>query len=167
MSSGNKKIGRNDKCSCGSGKKYKVCCLKTHEIQKMKEKEYRDALYRQGEPINENSPQRVKAVYDWMASEPEFLVFQIIDVTNILTAESYRYLQLANYDESTVMIAERRDESDSVFEKRSEEYCNMMILFRGAYYVFNDLSFDSPSTKLAIRKMIHKRMNNENYNEIE
>ena len=22
-----KKIGRNDKCSCGSGKKYKKCCM--------------------------------------------------------------------------------------------------------------------------------------------
>ena len=24
----NKKIGRNDPCSCNSGKKYKQCCLK-------------------------------------------------------------------------------------------------------------------------------------------
>jgi uncharacterized protein YchJ len=24
----NKKIGRNDPCPCGSGKKYKKCCLK-------------------------------------------------------------------------------------------------------------------------------------------
>jgi uncharacterized protein YecA (UPF0149 family) len=26
------KIGRNDPCPCGSGKKYKHCCLKTAEI---------------------------------------------------------------------------------------------------------------------------------------
>lgn len=25
-----KKIGRNDKCSCGSGKKYKNCCGKNN-----------------------------------------------------------------------------------------------------------------------------------------
>lgn len=25
------KIGRNEKCPCGSGKKYKHCCLKKHE----------------------------------------------------------------------------------------------------------------------------------------
>jgi hypothetical protein len=25
-------IGRNDLCGCGSGKKYKKCCLKTHSI---------------------------------------------------------------------------------------------------------------------------------------
>lgn len=27
----NKKIGRNDPCPCGSGKKYKKCCLKYYE----------------------------------------------------------------------------------------------------------------------------------------
>ena len=26
ISSNNKKVGRNDKCPCGSGKKYKHCC---------------------------------------------------------------------------------------------------------------------------------------------
>ncbi|HKK64153.1 MAG TPA: SEC-C metal-binding domain-containing protein [Bacteroidales bacterium] len=26
----NKKIGRNDPCSCGSGKKYKKCCMETN-----------------------------------------------------------------------------------------------------------------------------------------
>ncbi len=28
---GTKKVGRNDPCPCGSGKKYKHCCLKRHE----------------------------------------------------------------------------------------------------------------------------------------
>ena len=28
-----KKLGRNDPCSCGSGKKYKQCCLKAEEVQ--------------------------------------------------------------------------------------------------------------------------------------
>ena len=27
------KIGRNEPCPCGSGKKYKQCCLKTHQVQ--------------------------------------------------------------------------------------------------------------------------------------
>ena len=26
------KVGRNDPCPCGSGKKYKNCCVKTHKI---------------------------------------------------------------------------------------------------------------------------------------
>ena len=29
----NVKIGRNDKCLCGSGKKYKKCCLKKELVQ--------------------------------------------------------------------------------------------------------------------------------------
>jgi len=29
----NKKIGRNDPCSCGSGKKYKHCCLKREQLE--------------------------------------------------------------------------------------------------------------------------------------
>ena len=28
-----KKLGRNDPCPCGSGKKYKQCCLKTVDAQ--------------------------------------------------------------------------------------------------------------------------------------
>jgi hypothetical protein len=31
-----KKIGRNDPCPCGSGKKYKQCCLKAEEAKKEK-----------------------------------------------------------------------------------------------------------------------------------
>jgi len=30
----NKEIGRNDPCPCGSGKKYKGCCLKKAEKKK-------------------------------------------------------------------------------------------------------------------------------------
>lgn len=33
-----KKIGRNDPCPCGSGKKYKNCCQQTGEYEKLKEK---------------------------------------------------------------------------------------------------------------------------------
>lgn len=29
-----KKIGRNDKCPCGSGKKYKNCCLESGKYEK-------------------------------------------------------------------------------------------------------------------------------------
>ncbi|MEN6403156.1 MAG: SEC-C metal-binding domain-containing protein [Armatimonadia bacterium] len=28
VSNGEPKIGRNDPCPCGSGKKYKACCMK-------------------------------------------------------------------------------------------------------------------------------------------
>lgn len=33
------KIGRNDPCPCGSGKKYKKCCMKSGKYEGMKVKE--------------------------------------------------------------------------------------------------------------------------------
>ena len=33
------KIGRNDPCPCGSGKKYKKCCLPLHEESRAKQQE--------------------------------------------------------------------------------------------------------------------------------
>jgi tetratricopeptide (TPR) repeat protein len=33
------KLGRNDPCPCGSGKKYKKCCLPLHEESRAKERE--------------------------------------------------------------------------------------------------------------------------------
>lgn len=33
-----KKVGRNDKCPCGSGKKYKNCCLKSGKYENIIEK---------------------------------------------------------------------------------------------------------------------------------
>lgn len=32
-----KKVGRNDSCPCGSGKKYKNCCLKTGRFEERRE----------------------------------------------------------------------------------------------------------------------------------
>ncbi len=34
----NKKVGRNDPCSCGSGKKYKKCCEAKHKHKKFEAK---------------------------------------------------------------------------------------------------------------------------------
>jgi uncharacterized protein YecA (UPF0149 family) len=32
-------VGRNDKCPCGSGKKYKKCCLDSGKYERYKDKE--------------------------------------------------------------------------------------------------------------------------------
>ena len=39
QSDGSIKIGRNDPCYCGSGKKYKKCCLNKTEEEKLRDKE--------------------------------------------------------------------------------------------------------------------------------
>lgn len=39
----NEKIGRNDPCSCGSGKKFKKCCLlKQEELEKVSNLEWEE-----------------------------------------------------------------------------------------------------------------------------
>lgn len=38
------KIGRNDPCPCGSGKKYKRCCLKKDDEESLRVSKYRNAL---------------------------------------------------------------------------------------------------------------------------
>lgn len=38
------KIGRNDPCPCGSGEKYKKCCLKKQENQIQQQKEIRGII---------------------------------------------------------------------------------------------------------------------------
>lgn len=48
-----KKIGRNDPCPCGSGKKYKKCCLLLHQRD---ERELREAIPVPGaEPMSDGS----------------------------------------------------------------------------------------------------------------
>lgn len=47
-------IGRNDPCPCGSSKKYKKCCLITHEqTQANKLKAYQDRLIQYNEEWEE------------------------------------------------------------------------------------------------------------------
>lgn len=43
-SSKNKKIGRNDPCTCGSGKKYKQCCLNKVVKVDFRNEQYRDCI---------------------------------------------------------------------------------------------------------------------------
>lgn len=45
------KIGRNDPCPCGSGKKYKACCLLT-EKNKGPKKKFKAKLLSQPQTVN-------------------------------------------------------------------------------------------------------------------
>jgi len=44
----NPKVGRNEPCPCGSGKKYKKCCLGKSETPVIQERDELDALMREG-----------------------------------------------------------------------------------------------------------------------
>src|SRR3990172_8385583 len=98
------KLGRNDKCLCGSGKKYKTCCLNKVEEQK----EETAASYVNGHEVSSDN---VKMVHDYLAEE--YQDHNVIDVTNILTEESYKPLQMKNYNANIIMVAERNDANES------------------------------------------------------
>lgn len=48
------KVGRNDPCPCGSGKKYKKCCLAKDEAAARQAAQERTAVLRAGEPLSSN-----------------------------------------------------------------------------------------------------------------
>ncbi len=57
------KIGRNDPCPCGSGKKYKYCCLR---------------LERNHAPMRREDQRAVETALDWLAERHGELVFQAV-----------------------------------------------------------------------------------------
>lgn len=48
----NKKIGRNDPCTCGSGKKYKNCCMLTEKKPVTGKKKFTAKLLSTPAPVN-------------------------------------------------------------------------------------------------------------------
>ena len=159
-----KKIGRNDKCDCGSEKKYKQCCLNNRADKLQQERQERIELYKRGYRIDATSPQRLKKLYDYIMDESDYVLFaiEVVDMTPLLTPETYRQIQTVNYTARTLMLAERCEASDIVFEKRSSdgEYCNLMVMFRGAYVIFHDSAIGTKHLDSQIKDMIHARMNN-------
>ena len=60
-----RKIGRNEPCTCGSGKKYKKCCLHKHE--KLKELTRGEVDFQQPEEADEGPPEYVLKGFDLLA----------------------------------------------------------------------------------------------------
>jgi tetratricopeptide (TPR) repeat protein len=60
-----RKIGRNEPCTCGSGKKYKKCCLRKHE--KLKELMRGGVDFQQPEEADEGPPEYVLKGFDLLA----------------------------------------------------------------------------------------------------
>jgi tetratricopeptide (TPR) repeat protein len=61
-----RKIGRNEPCTCGSGKKYKKCCLHKHE--KLKELMRGGVDFQQPEEADEGPPEYVVKGFDLLAA---------------------------------------------------------------------------------------------------
>lgn len=61
-----RKIGRNEPCTCGSGKKYKKCCLRKHE--KLKELMRGGVDFQQPEEADEGPPEYAVKGFDLLAA---------------------------------------------------------------------------------------------------
>jgi hypothetical protein len=118
-----KKIGRNDKCNCGSGKKYKKCC----------ENLMRETKYTIGQSI---SSDKCKNLLEYFNNLSKYSNYRFIDITEHLTPESYRDYQIKNYNNNIVMIAEKKENNAGVFLERDKDdwKTNDIILMHGGSY---------------------------------
>jgi hypothetical protein len=64
-----RKIGRNEPCPCGSGKKYKKCCLARHEKAREFLRETRAQDIQEGDRKEERLPPYVVTGFDLLAAE--------------------------------------------------------------------------------------------------
>jgi hypothetical protein len=127
MTEERKKIGRNDKCACGSGKKYKKCC----------ETLMRETKYTLGQSI---SSEKCNEVLNYFHSNSKYTEYRFIDITDDLTPESYREYQIKNYNNNIVMIAERKENNMGVFLERDKDEWqtnDIILMCRGSYRLVN------------------------------
>lgn len=149
------KLGRNDKCHCKSGKKYKVCCMNKDDIEKNERKALLQKQYNDGHEITEETSD----MYNYFTKE--YPSFKVIDISNVLTSSSYRTIQTIHYNSNTIMLASRNEENDEVFASRGDMSTDLIVLFRGAHQVFSRYSFEKMKNQLS--KMISCRLKGEDY----
>ena len=149
----NKKVGRNDKCPCTSGKKYKSCCLSKVEQKKREELDQ----YENGHP---DSSDGIKICTEYFREEYED--HKTIDISNYLTADNYRNFQVANYTNKTIMLAEKNSSNKEVFASRGSADNDLIIMYRGSYRTCQMDKLDSYVE--SIDTMIQKRLNGEEDN---
>ena len=150
-----KKLKRNDKCHCGSGKKYKTCCLEKDDSERKENNEKLNLMYEDGHEICTE----LSDLYDFL--KDEYKKFKIIDITNVLTSTSYRPIQTKHFYANTIIIANRTEENNEVFQTRGDSTTDWIVMFRGAHQVFNRYSFGN--MKKQLKEMIATRLKGDDY----
>jgi hypothetical protein len=141
-------ISRNDKCYCGSNKKYKNCCIIVDENNRLKEME----KYSLGHPI---SSENLQLCYNLFSEKYDD--HKIIDISNDITIETYKKYHIKNYNSKIIMLVEKNDKNSKVFESRIEnEDSNIMVMYRGAFKTFNILNL--LNVEASLDDMIQKRL---------
>ena len=141
------KVGRNTRCPCNSGKKYKQCCLLKEMIQKSKE----DDKYKEGQS---DSSENVLICTEYLRDE--YANHKVIDITNDLNGENYKTYQTKNYTEKIIMVAEKTEQNKDVFTTRGQMDNDMIIMYRGSYRTFRLNDMDKVTD--SIDKMIQTRL---------
>lgn len=119
-----KKIGRNDKCYCMSGKKFKLCCLSKEYLIKQN----MDAKYENGQ---QESSENIQKIIKFLDSK--YKDHKIIDITDDLNENTYKTYQIKNYKNKIIMVAERKLHNELVFASRVNSTENIIIMYRGSY----------------------------------
>ena len=91
------KIGRNDPCPCGSGQKYKRCCLPRDEAAAAAERAAADRAARLGRDAQQSAPDAAISVDDDGLDDASNVVIDLIDAGRLDEAEHAAQHLLAHY----------------------------------------------------------------------
>lgn len=117
---------RNEKCPCGSDKKYKQCCLKKDEDKRIAEID----KYSKGQ---EEYSENLRMFADYLLEE--YKDHKVINISSLLTEDNYRVFQVKNYEEKVIMIAEKNEVNKGVFGTRGMDN-DIIVMYRGSYRTF-------------------------------
>lgn len=122
MSTQEPSTSKNRLCECGSKIKFKHCCMKRKiPIE-----------YKTGQLDSSD-----KVAQCIVKLKTEYLNYKIIDITDKLTDDSYKLFQIANYNDSTIMIAEKTPTNSSVFSTRVDStLSDIMVMYHGSFRTF-------------------------------
>jgi hypothetical protein len=114
-----RKIGRNEPCPCGSGKKYKKCCLREHE--KIKE-QLRGSVEFQQPEAEEGPPEYVIKGFDLLAaSENEEAIGYATDLLSTYPEDDRLHDTLASAQLASAIFDQAVDICRSRWEVAKEE----------------------------------------------
>lgn len=126
-----KKIGRNDKCYCLSGKKYSKCCyMKDYNLARDLNNKEEDKYFNGHETVSEI----VRFCTEYL--KKIYIDHKIIDISNYLNSGTYKNFQLRNYTKKTIMVAEKNSFNQSVFENRGPVDNDIIVMYRGSFRTF-------------------------------
>ena len=116
------KLGRNDKCNCGSGKKFKKCC---------------DNIEKENKFTLGQDKSSLKIINIIEVLQKQFSNYRIIDITDDLNENNYREYQLKNYNTNIIMVAEKTLKNSLVFIEREETVLtDIIVMYNGSYRSF-------------------------------